>query len=71
MGVSDDMSSFDDMSIEEGLLPVFGLRVFVGLDGDGRERILMDRCGTINSAQLIGILETIQHRFMYPSKGFE
>lgn len=67
--MTDDMSSFDDMIDEEKLFPVFGLRVFVGLDDDGRERILMDRCGTINSAQLIGILETIQHRFMYPSGG--
>ena len=58
------MSAFDDMVEDEGLLPVFGLRLLVGLDADGKDRILLDRCGTIDSARLIGILETIQCRYM-------
>lgn len=62
----DDMSAFNDLIDSEKVLPTFGLRILVGLDEDGKERVLLERCGTIDSTQLIGILETIQHRLMFP-----
>ena len=62
------VKAFDDLVDSEGILPTFGLRLLVGLDADGEDRVIVEKCGSIDSARLIGILETLQVRLML-SKG--
>lgn len=54
--------AFEDMSQDCDLLPVFGLRILVGLDSDGKTKLVVDREGEIESSTLIGVLEVIQSR---------
>ena len=53
---------FEDITTTEGLLPVFGMRLLVGMNSDGKMRILLDRAGTIEVTQLVGILEVVQSK---------
>jgi len=53
---------FEDITSSEHLLPTFGLRIMVGLDHNGKMRVLLDRAGSIDSTQLIGILEVVQSK---------
>lgn len=55
-------TAFDDMSQDCDLLPVFGLRLLIGLDENGKTKLVVDRVGEIESSTLIGVLEVIQSR---------
>ena len=57
-----EWESFTDILDNECLFPLFGLRLLVGMDSDGKMRIVVDRAGTIEVTQLIGILEVVQSR---------
>lgn len=55
-------TAFEDMAQDCDLLPVFGLRILMGLDDDGKTKLVVDREGEIESSTLIGVLEIIQSR---------
>jgi hypothetical protein len=57
-----DLSSFDDIIDDEKIVPFFGLRLLLGFDENGEQRIIVDRAGEVESTTLIGVLEILQLR---------
>ena len=57
-----EWEAFQDIAESEHLFPVFGMRLMVGMDSNGKMRIVMDRAGTIEVTQLVGILEVVQSK---------
>lgn len=63
MGVS-EFEDFEDMIESSELLPVYGLRVLVGLDKDSEITLCLNKVGTIEPMTLLGVFETIKARIL-------
>lgn len=58
------LEEFDDMSAEVGIMPLYGMRLLIGLTPEGKEAVYYTHSGEITGTTLIGILETIKHRIL-------
>lgn len=59
-----ELTYYQDLADELGLMPFYGMRLIVGLDSDGEPTIVASHTGDITSATLIGVLEVLKHRIL-------
>lgn len=60
----DDFFEYSDIIDRMNVLPVYGIRILVGLDDSGDYTFCLNHVGTIEGVTLLGLLELAKARLL-------